>query len=39
MSDIKEFNLIDVRNNSSIVNDLNNVYKRQNKDFGIDLVH
>ena len=27
MSDIKEFNLIDVRNNSSIVNDLNNVYK------------
>ncbi len=26
MSDIKEFNLIDVRNNSSIVNDLNNVY-------------
>ena len=27
MSDIKEFKLIDVRNNSSIVNDLNNVYK------------
>ena len=27
MSDIKEFNLIDVRNNSSIINDLNNVYK------------
>ncbi len=27
MSDIKEFNLIDVKNNSSIVNDLNNVYK------------
>ena len=27
MSDIKEFNLVDVRNNSSIVNDLNNVYK------------
>ncbi len=27
MSNIKEFNLIDVRNNSSIVNDLNNVYK------------
>ncbi|ABM72189.1 possible Histidyl-tRNA synthetase [Prochlorococcus marinus str. MIT 9515] len=27
MSDIKEFNLIDVRNNSTIVNDLNNVYK------------
>ncbi len=27
MSDIREFNLIDVRNNSSIVNDLNNVYK------------
>ena len=27
MSEIKEFNLIDVRNNSSIVNDLNNVYK------------
>ncbi len=27
MGDIKEFNLIDVRNNSSIVNDLNNVYK------------
>ncbi len=27
MTDIKEFNLIDVRNNSTIVNDLNNVYK------------
>ncbi len=27
MNDFKEFNLIDVRNNSSIVNDLNNVYK------------
>ncbi len=27
MSDIKEFNLIDVKNNSTIVNDLNNVYK------------
>ena len=27
MTDIKEFNLIDVRNNSSIVNVLNNVYK------------
>ena len=27
MSNIKEFNLIDVRNNSSIVNDLNHVYK------------
>ncbi len=27
MSEIKEFNLIDVRNNSSIVNNLNNVYK------------
>ncbi len=27
MSDIKEFNLIDVRNNSSIVNDLSNIYK------------
>ena len=27
MSDIKEFNLIDVRNNSSILNDLNNGYK------------
>ncbi|MDC3118688.1 ATP phosphoribosyltransferase regulatory subunit [Prochlorococcus sp. AH-716-K03] len=27
MSDIKEFNLIDVRYNSSIVNDLNNIYK------------
>ncbi len=27
MSDIKEFNLTDVKNNSTIVNDLNNVYK------------
>ena len=27
MTDIKEFNLIDVKNNSTIVNDLNNVYK------------
>ena len=27
MTDIKEFNLIDVKNNSSIANDLNNVYK------------
>ena len=27
MTDIKEFNLIDVRNNSTIVNDLNNVYR------------
>ena len=27
MTDIKEFNLIDVRNNSTIINDLNNVYK------------
>ena len=27
MTDIKEFNLIDVKNNSSILNDLNNVYK------------
>ena len=27
MNDIKEFNLIDVKNNSTIVNDLNNVYK------------
>ena len=27
MTDIKEFNLIDVRNNSTILNDLNEVYK------------
>ena len=27
MSEIKEFNLIDVRNNSSIVNDLNDIYR------------
>ena len=27
MTDIKEFNLIDVKNNSTIANDLNNVYK------------
>ncbi len=27
MTDIKEFNLIDVKNNSTILNDLNNVYK------------
>ena len=27
MTDIKEFNLIDVKNNSAILNDLNNVYK------------
>ena len=27
MTDIKEFNLVEVRNNSTIVNDLNNVYK------------
>ncbi len=27
MTDIKEFNLVDVKNNSSIINDLNNVYK------------
>lgn len=27
MTEIKEFNLIDVKNNSTIVNDLNNVYK------------
>ena len=27
MTDIKEFNLIDVKNNSAIINDLNNVYK------------
>ena len=27
MPDIKEFNLIDVKNNSKIINDLNNVYK------------
>jgi len=27
MTDIKEFNLIDVKNNSSITNDLNNIYK------------
>ena len=27
MTDIKEFNLIDVKNNSTIVNDLNNVYR------------
>ena len=27
MTDIKEFNLLDVKNNSTIVNDLNNIYK------------
>ena len=27
MTDIKEFNLLEVRNNSSIINDLNNIYK------------
>ena len=27
MTDIKEFNLVDVRNNSTIANDLNNIYK------------
>ena len=27
MTDIKEFNLLDVKNNSTIANDLNNIYK------------
>ena len=27
MTDIKEFNLVDVKNNSSIINNLNNIYK------------
>ena len=27
MTDIKEINLNDVKNNSSLINDLNNVYK------------
>ena len=27
MTDIKEFNLADVKNNSTIANDLNNIYK------------
>ena len=27
MTDIKEFNLLDVKNNSSIINKLNNIYK------------
>ena len=27
MTDIKEFNLVDVKNNSNIINKLNNIYK------------
>ena len=27
MTDIKEFNLVDVKNNSTIINNLNNIYK------------
>ena len=27
MTDIKEFNLVDVKNNTTIINSLNNIYK------------